>query len=478
MNKPFIKLFHTPNAAYFLDVNKDEILPICEDSFQYLKAVLSDEDNSFEMPEELTDLKSHGFLTEESVVNRVQHIYSQNLEIFLQRKLARITLQLTQNCNFRCRYCIYNGSPNSRQRTHSNKRMSWQTAKDAVDFLWNHSVDTSQVNIGFYGGEPLLEYPLIIKVVDYCERQFCGKKLTFNLTTNGTLLTEEIIHFLQDHNFHLLISLDGPKEINDKNRIFANGSGTFDSVIKQIELIKRIAPVYFKELGISMVIDPMNNFDCINSIEIKGTDLNDLSIIPTIVDYDYEDRKTKFSDDYIWRSRYQLFLAILSEYKRFPDKDLSPITKKSISQMKDESSRIAIGAALQEIDCPSGPCIPGQMRLFVDVSGRFFPCERVSETSNAMCIGTIKDGFDIEKAIRVLNAAELTQEECRRCWCFRYCMQCARTADDESGEFSAETKLTHCKESQASAYASIFDTILFKELPFFYSNQIRTGQKY
>jgi uncharacterized protein len=477
-NKPFIKLFHTPNAGYFLDVNKDELLPISEGSFQYLKAVLSDEGNDLETPEEITALKSQGYLTHESAVKRVQHFYSQNLEIFLQRKLEKITLQLTQNCNFRCRYCIYSGSSNSRQRTHSNKRMSWQTAKAAVDFLWNHSVDSSKVNIGFYGGEPLLEFPLMKKVVDYSERQFLGKNPTFTLTTNGTLLTAEILHFLQDHNIKLIISLDGPKEIHDKNRVFADGRGTFDSVMKQIELIKKIAPDYFKELFISMVIDPMNNFDCINSIDINGTELNELFIISSIVDYDYLDRETTFSDNYMWKNEYQLFLAILSEFNRFPDKDLSPIAKQSISQIKNEFSRIAKGLALQEIDFPSGPCIPGQLRLFVDVSGRLFPCERVSEKSAAMCLGYIMDGFDIGKANRVLNVAELTQAECCRCWCFRYCMQCARTADDESGVLSVATKLEHCKESQVSAYDKIINFLMFKELPFFYSNQIRTGQKY
>jgi uncharacterized protein len=478
MDKPFIKLFHTPNAGYFLDVNKDEILSVSEGSFQYLKAVSCDKADGLDMPEELAELKSQGYLTSEPVVKHVQHYYSQFLETFLQRKLLKITLQLTQNCNFRCKYCVYSGQPNSKQRTYSNKRMSWRTAKDAVDFLWNHSVDNSQVNIGFYGGEPLLEFPLLKKVVDYSERRFFSKHLTFSMTTNGTLLTTEIIHFLQDHNFDLLISLDGPKEINDKNRVFADGRGTFDSVTRQIELIKKISPDYAKKLTICMVIDPMNNFDCINSIFINGAELSELNLAPSIVDYEYVNRKTTYSDDYEWRYEYQLFLAILSEFQRFSDKDLSPITKTSISQTINGFTRIAKGAALQEIDIPSGPCIPGQMRLFIDVSGRFFPCERVSEKSAEMCIGSTKEGFDIGKANHILNVAELTQAECCRCWCFRYCMQCAKTADDENGVLSAATKLEHCEESQASAYARIIEFLMVKELPFFYSNQIRAGQKY
>ena len=69
-----------------------------------------------------------------------------------------------------------------------------------------------------------------------------GKKLTFNITTNGTMLNDEMIYFFQDHDVSLMISLDGPKEINDKNRVFANGKGTFDTVAKQISRIREIAP--------------------------------------------------------------------------------------------------------------------------------------------------------------------------------------------------------------------------------------------
>jgi uncharacterized protein len=477
MDKPFIKLFHTPNAGYFLDVNKDEILPISEDSFQYLNEVLHDKGDNLVMPIELADLKPQGYLTSEPTVKKIQHLYSEFLETFLQRKLSKITLQLTQNCNFRCTYCVYNGALNSRQRSHSKKRMSWQTANDAVDFLWNHSVDSSHVDIGFYGGEPLLEFPLIKEVVDYSERQFFGKELTFSMTTNGSLLTMEIIHFLHDHNFNLFISLDGTKEINDKNRVFANGRGTFDSVMKKIELINKITPDYFKKLGINMVIDPTNNFDCINSFYIKGAELNDVNIMPSYVNYDYINRKTTFSDEYTWRYEYQLFLAILTKFKRFPDNNLCPIAKVSITRTISEFSGFATGTALREIDIPAGPCIPGQMRLFIDVSGRFYPCERVSEKSTAMCIGSIHEGFSIGMANHLLNAAALTQAECCNCWCFRYCMQCARSADDENGELSAVTKLEHCEEAQAAAYAKIKKFLIYKELSFLYSNQIRAGQK-
>jgi len=161
---PFIKLFRTPNTYYILDENKNEIIPIGNDSFQYLHAIMNNKANAFDLPEEFVDLRSQGYLSSDSVVKNIQHPISQFIEIFLQRKLPKITLNLTQNCHYRYKYCIYNGSPDSRQRAHPRKRMSWQTAEDSVDFLWNHSADSLQVYIGFYGGEPLLEFPLIKKL--------------------------------------------------------------------------------------------------------------------------------------------------------------------------------------------------------------------------------------------------------------------------------------------------------------------------
>ncbi len=83
-----------------------------------------------------------------------------------------------------------------------------------------------------------------------------------------------------------------------------------------------------------------------------------------------------------------------------------------ISAVKDYE-QIESGAALRRIDAPSGPCIPGQLRLFVNVHEQLFPCERVSERSPAMCIGTLDDGFNLENAQKILNVGKLTEESCK-----------------------------------------------------------------
>lgn len=111
-------------------------------------------------------------------------------------------------------------------------------------------------NIGFYGGEPLLQFDLMCRIIEYAEERMRGRPLTFNMTTNGSLLNNKIIEYLEAHKVRTLISLDGPKEINDKNRVFKNGSGTYETVINNIKHIKENHPSYFNNVSINMVIDP------------------------------------------------------------------------------------------------------------------------------------------------------------------------------------------------------------------------------
>lgn len=112
--------------------------------------------------------------------------------------------------------------------------MSFETAKRAIDFYLEHSIDRSWAAIGFYGGEPLLEFELIKKCVDCLEGKIEGKQILFNLTTNGTLLEGEKAKFLKEHNFSVAISLDGSKKEPDACRKFLDGTGSFDTVIKNI----------------------------------------------------------------------------------------------------------------------------------------------------------------------------------------------------------------------------------------------------
>ena len=188
---PFIKLFQTSIGRYFYDVGKNEIIRVNEKVFDYLHEILQ-QGVSHYVDEETQLIIRH--LTEQGYLSNrrplvIEHTYTNYLPLFLDRKIAKITLQLTQQCNFRCKYCLYSETTNVHQRNHSEKRMSFDLARRAVDFLWDHSIDSPRVNIGFYGGEPLIEFDLLKRIVEYAEVPFLkGKPLSFNVTTNGSFI--------------------------------------------------------------------------------------------------------------------------------------------------------------------------------------------------------------------------------------------------------------------------------------------------
>ena len=109
-----------------------------------------------------------------------------------------------------------------------------------------------------------------------------------------------------------------------------------------------------------------------------------------------------------------------------------------------------------------GPCIPGSQRLFVDVDGNLYPCERVSEESEVMRIGSLDEGFDYNKIYDILNFGKLTEENCKNCWAFRYCSLCAAYADDLD-TLSANKKMKNCNNVRSILENQLKDYCMLNE---------------
>ncbi len=470
---PFVKLFRTPNANYIYDVPQSCILDVQEDTYRYVESLQKGKEEPV-VPEEFLELQSQGYLKSESPVKEIKHPCTDVLEFLLERKLSLMTLQLTQQCNFRCKYCVYSEEENVRQRSHSDGTMSFETAKKAVDFLWEHSVDSESVSIGFYGGEPLLQFPLVQKIVKYSKKRFCGKELIFSMTTNGSLLNKEIMLFLEENDVSLLISLDGPQKINDKNRVFRNGRGTFDVVARNLELMKKEYPNYWKKIQISMVVDTDNDLDEMGEI-VSALGIEAECLKPSLIDWEYDDVPEIVSDKYYCKQEYHRFLAYLAHWNRYPMKKVSPILQAVVENAIDNMEQVLQKAPLLTYDIPSGPCIPGQLRLLVDIKGNLYPCERVSETSAIAHIGSLNQGFDIEKVSRFLNAGRVTSDVCIYCWCFRFCNQCGKRADAGGEELSAQVKLKYCGATKHAAAMEIENYLLLNEIPIYNKEFINKG---
>ncbi|GFZ33317.1 Cys-rich peptide radical SAM maturase CcpM [Clostridium zeae] len=445
--KPFIHPIKTPYGSYIFDVNTNSVIKVKEEVFKAIKDgrtdVFDENDVKNEIEVTIRNLKEEGLLSSKRP-KKIVHPEDRFLEYSLGHKVKKITLQVTQKCNFRCAYCVYSETANGKQRTHSLKSMSFETAKKGIDFLLDHSRDLEEVNIGFYGGEPLLEFELIKKSVEYAEDLFEGKDLSFTITTNGSLLTDKIIDFLIEHDIHTMISLDGPKEIQDKNRIFAaNGCGTFDVVERNLLKIREKYPEYFKKLSFSMVLDPSNDFDCINSLFTDYDLFKENNIMSTVIDDAYSNRKIHLEEDFISKRGYEVFKAYLHYFGELDKDAVSPIAMKEVDEVKQLKDKLSKGTVMSEVMSHGGPCIPGAQRLFINAEGNFYPCERVSELSEVMGIGNIEDGFDIEKSRNLLNVAKLTGDSCKNCWAISHCVMCAKQADN-SKELSVELKKNSC----------------------------------
>lgn len=467
--KPFIHLLESPNAKYFFDVNTNEIVYVDDKGYDLLKKVLAEEKVVLTDEEEgrISKLKSDGYLSNHRVKS-IKHPVTDFLELNLTRRLSKITLQLTQDCNLRCSYCGYTNGDSIKQRPHSTKTMTFELAKKGINFLLEHSMDSKMVDIGLYGGEPLLEFDLIKRIVAYAEEAAPDKEVTFSLTTNGTLITEEIIEYFIKHNLIIVISLDGPREVHDSNRVFAdNGSGSFDKVMETLKQINDKHPNYAKKLIINMVIDPKHSYDNITSLFKEYDFLEEMLIMPTIIDDSWLTVKNTYSEEFIIESEYKTFLSFLNYFNRIEDTYISPLNKKEIFDIDFKKEKFTPSMRLPDQAAPGGPCIPGQMRLFMDTDGNFLPCERVNELSEIMKMGNIEKGFFIDKAEKLLNIGALTPDECRNCFAFNHCSLCVKYTDDNKC-LSGELKLLQCDSVRNRFAEELHSFIIIDEFQDFY----------
>lgn len=473
-NKPFIKLFSTYKNKYFYDVNKNTIIKVNDKVYNLLNKIILDEvsmDSCLEKSGEevllIKQLAGEGYLSSKKI-KEIVNPFNDLVPYYLSNKIRMLCLQITQQCNFRCDYCVYSGQ--YKNRTHSNKRMSLDLAKKGIDRLVNHSKDSKEISLGFYGGEPLLEFNLIKECINYAEKQAEGRNITYHITTNGSLINKEIVDFLCDHNVSVTISLDGPKEIHDKNRRFAsNNSGTFDIILDNILFVEKNYPEYFSSnFLINTVMDGESDICYIDNFFCNSERLKNLSLSSAFVSDDYTDNNPiKISKESLIYQEYKFFCILWSKLKKenTDNNSVSKIMEQAYSSLSKDSELLTPSKCLPDEFHHGGPCIPGAQRLFMNVDGDFYPCERVSETSELMKIGNVHEGFDMGKIKDILNIGKITEEICKECWAIRMCGLCAAKAD-KNNEFSKELKLKHCVVEKYSAEELLKNYSVLKELKY------------
>ena len=189
--------------------------------------------------------KKCGLLESSSRKNLISEPYSQNIKERLQN-CRQIIFELTDSCNMNCMYCGQGSLYNADYKT--NKRLKFADCKPLVDYMfsvweklprWKRDIKRF---ITFYGGEPLLCFDTIKKVVDYIENKNNGVSYTFSMTTNALLL-HKYIDFLNNNDFRITVSLDGNSNHN-VFRVDHNNAQTYDKVINNLEFIKKTTKIF------------------------------------------------------------------------------------------------------------------------------------------------------------------------------------------------------------------------------------------
>ena len=302
--------------------------------------------------------------------------------------------------------------------------MLWNTARKALeDFIANSA---EQAAVTFYGGEPLLELDLIERCCRFVEELKAkhGKQIRYQLTTNGTLLSTETVARLAKFPMNLLISLDGDAIAHDANRLTCGGAGSHDRIIENIKAMNQIFPDYARTaVGFATTIgsnvSPVavwkyfdQNIDALNAVthivttvSSKGT--NYWSVQPP--SRQWQEEMAQLRAIY-----YRKLVAMDVGRSRFLDGlFLAPFIKLYRRAMyRSFGSRMNL----------NGCCKPGSRRLFVDIAGTFYSCER---TEKYQKIGNCDIGID-DAQVSMLTSiyTDTRTKKCRRCWAQRLCGDC------------------------------------------------------
>ncbi len=186
--------------------------------------------NLAEIPKDIMCiLTERGFVVDEGF-NADEELKKWSDKSHKKTRINRYRILITEKCNFGCKYCFVHLSGHDGL---------WDSIQHSLDLLIKANKGES-VQIQFFGGEPLMQFEYIEKTVNYMKEHGTElKDVTYFITTNGSLLTDSKCEYLKKNDFRVGVSLDGPKEMNDKMRVLPNGHGTYDLAVRGFKLLKK-----------------------------------------------------------------------------------------------------------------------------------------------------------------------------------------------------------------------------------------------
>ena len=330
--------------------------------------------------------------------------------------IKALCLHVAHTCNLNCAYCFA-----SQGKYHGDRAlMSFETGKRALDFLIEHSGTRVNLEVDFFGGEPLMNWDVVKQLVAYARtrEEPCHKKFRFTLTTNGMLIDDDVIEFANREMHNVVLSLDGRKEIHDRLRVDYAGHGSYDRILPRFKKLvaARNGQEYYMR-GTFTHANPDFTRDVLHMADLGFTELSMEPVVcaPT-------DPAALTEED---------LPIVLEQYE---------ILAKEMLKREKEGHGFTFYHYM--IDLTSGPCIykrisgcgSGTEYMAVTPWGDLYPCHQfVGEES--WKLGNIWDGVTntaLQDEFRACNA--YARPECADCWAKLYCSGgCAANAFHATG---------------------------------------------
>lgn len=347
--------------------------------------------------EEIAELESKGLLFSEDV-------YSDALNKWERKPVVKaLCLHICHDCNLRCKYCFASTGSFGGHRT----MMDLETGKKAIDFLIEKSAGRRNLEVDFFGGEPLMNFDVVKGIVEYARirEKESGKNFRFTITTNAVLLNDEIKDFINKNMHNVVLSIDGRKETNDNMRPRVDGSGTYERILPKIQDMaeSRNQDNYYVRGTFTR-----ENLDFSEDVlHLADQGFKQISIEPVVA-----------AKDSGYDIREQDLPKLFEEYENL-----------AREYVKRDSEKCGFNFFHFMIDLQQGPCVikrlggcgSGHEYLAVTPEGDLYPCHQfVGDEKFRM--GNVHEGVfnsDFQKDFQKSNV--YTKKDCAECWAKFYC---------------------------------------------------------
>ena len=333
--------------------------------------------------------------------------------------IKALCLHVAHTCNLNCAYCFA-----SQGKYHGERAlMSFEVGKRALDFLIENSGTRHNLEVDFFGGEPLMNWNVVKELVAYArvQEKIHNKNFRFTLTTNGVLVDDEVIDFCNKEMSNVVLSLDGRQEVHDRLRVDYMGRGSYDLIVPKFqEFVKKRGGKNYYMRGTFT----HNNIDFTNDIfHMADLGFTELSMEPVVCSP--EDASALTEED---------LPVLFDQYE---------ILAKEMIKRKKEGRPFTFYHYM--LDLTHGPCIykrisgcgSGTEYMAVTPTGDLYPCHQFVG-DNKYLLGNIWDGVtnkEVQNEFKLCNA--YARPECNDCWAKLYCSGgCAANSYHASGKIT------------------------------------------